>query len=206
MTSFRLGVGIFSVLLLASLAAWIGRVQVLEAAARAWVLCDSISEADAIVVLGGGMDTRPFSAADLYKKGLAKQIVVSKVRPGSAEKLKIVAPHTEANRAVLLELGVPPDAIVNFGNDLSNTYEEAHALAKWAETNGIRSIIVPTESFSSRRVRWILERELNRIGVRVEVLALPTLDYNVNNWWRDEQGVIGFQNEVIKYLYYRMKY
>jgi uncharacterized SAM-binding protein YcdF (DUF218 family) len=170
------------------------------------VVSDSISDADAIAVLGGGLDTRPFSAGDLYKKGFAKQIVVSNVRPGSAEKLKIVLPHTEANRAELLELGVPPEAIVTFGNNVSNTYEEAHALARWAEANGIKSIIVPTEIFSSRRVRWILERELNSIGVRIEVLALPTLDYDVNNWWRREEGVIGFQNEVIKYLYYRIKY
>jgi hypothetical protein len=27
-----------------------------------------------------------------------------------------------------------------------------------------------------------------------------------DNWWRHEAGVIGFQNEVIKYLYYRVKY
>ena len=26
------------------------------------------------------------------------------------------------------------------------------------------------------------------------------------DWWQHEEGVIAFQNEVIKYLYYRFKY
>jgi hypothetical protein len=34
----------------------------------AWVVSDSIAPADAIVVLGGGLETRPFAAADLYTK------------------------------------------------------------------------------------------------------------------------------------------
>jgi uncharacterized SAM-binding protein YcdF (DUF218 family) len=152
------------------------------------------------------VETRPFVAGDLYKQGVAKQILVSDVRPGRAVKLKIFFSHTEANRGVLLKLGVPAEAIVNFGTEVSNTYEEARALAWWAEINGIKSIIVPTEIFSSRRVRWILNRELSSIGVRVEILALAPLEYDINNWWRHEQGVVGFQNEVIKYLYYGIRY
>jgi hypothetical protein len=56
---------------------------------------DSIDPADAIVVLGGGLETRPFAGADLYKNRVAKQILVSPVRPSPAEKLNIVASHVE---------------------------------------------------------------------------------------------------------------
>jgi uncharacterized SAM-binding protein YcdF (DUF218 family) len=117
-----------------------------------------------------------------------------------------VPSHIALNRAVLLKLGVPPEAIVSFGTDVSSTYEEARALAEWANRNGIKSIIVPTEIFSSRRVRWILVKELSGLDVGIDVQALPPLDYDLDNWWRHEAGVIGFQNEVIKYLYYRVKY
>jgi DUF218 domain len=151
-------------------------------------------------------ETRPFAAADLYKKGMARQIVISAVKASPAEKLDIVPSHIELNRAVLLKLGVPPDAIVSFGTDVSNTYEEARALAEWANRNGIKSIIVPTEIFSSRRVRWILVKELSGLDVGIQVQALPPLEYDLDNWWQHEAGVIGFQNEVIKYLYYRVKY
>jgi uncharacterized SAM-binding protein YcdF (DUF218 family) len=206
-TTFRLRAGAFvAALLLAMLAGWLARIQILQGAARAWVVSDSIVPADAIAVLGGGLETRPFAAAELYKKGMARQILISAVKPSPAEKLDIVASHVELNRAVLLKLGVPPGAIASFGADVSSTYEEACALAEWVETNGVRSIIVPTEIFSSRRVRWILDKRLAAVGVRVEVQALPPLDYDIDSWWRHEAGVIGFQNEVIKYLYYRIKY
>jgi uncharacterized SAM-binding protein YcdF (DUF218 family) len=205
--SFRLNAGMaLAALLLAVSAGWLARVEILQGAARAWVVSDTIAPADAIVVLGGGLETRPFTAADLYNKGIAKQILISAVRPSPAEKLEIVPSHVDLNRAVLLKLGVPPEAILSFGTDVSSTYEEARALAQWAKANGVRSIIVPTEIFSSRRVRWILEKQLGAVGVRVEVQALPPLDYDIDNWWQHEAGVIGFQNEVVKYLYYRVKY
>jgi hypothetical protein len=43
-------------------------------------------------------------------------------------------------------------------------------------------------------------------AVQVQVQALPPLEYDIDTWWQHEAGVIGFQNEVIKYLYYRLKY
>jgi uncharacterized SAM-binding protein YcdF (DUF218 family) len=205
--SFRLKAGMaLAVLLLAVPAGWLARVQILQGVARAWIISDSIVPADAIVVLGGGLETRPFAAADLYKKEMARQILISAVRPSPAERLEIVPSHVELNRAVLLKLGVPPEAILSFGTDVSSTYEEARALAEWARTNGVRSIIAPTEIFSSRRVRWMLDKELRNIGTRVAIQALPPLEYDADNWWQHEAGVIGFQNEVVKYFYYRLKY
>jgi uncharacterized SAM-binding protein YcdF (DUF218 family) len=195
-----------AVLLLALSAGWLARVQILQGAARAWIVSDSIVPADAVAVLGGGLETRPFAAADLYKKGLAARILISAVKPSPAEKLEIVPSHVELNRAVLLKLGVPPKAILSFGTDVSSTYEEARALAEWARTNGVRSMIVPTEIFSSRRVRWVLDKQIGSIGTRIEVQALPPLEYDADNWWQHEAGVIGFQNEVVKYFYYRLKY
>jgi uncharacterized SAM-binding protein YcdF (DUF218 family) len=212
---FCFRVSILGIILLALFAGWLTRLQILRGAARAWVVSDSIERSDAIAVLGGGLETRPFAAGELYKRGFAKQILISDVRPpGPTEKQKPIYSHAEENRAVLLKLGVPSEAIINFGTDLSNTYEEAHALARWAEIKGIKSVIVPTEIFSSRRVRWILNRELSSVGARVEVLALSPREYDTDNWWRDKslwhvrsrEGVIAFRDEVAKYLYYRIRY
>jgi hypothetical protein len=65
---------------------------------------------------------------------------------------------------------------------------------------------VPAERFASRRVSWILKRELSAEGVRVGIKVLTPHEYSVADWWTKEQGVIAFQNEVLKYLYYRVKY
>ena len=40
---------------------WSLRGQLLHGLANAWIVQDPVSKADAIVVLGGGMQTRPFT-------------------------------------------------------------------------------------------------------------------------------------------------
>lgn len=170
------------------------------------MISDPLTQADAIAVLGGGLYFRPSFAAELYKKGLAGKILVANVRPSPLEKLGVQRPQAEAARLILRKLDVPADAIIGFGTDVSNTFDESRALAEWAKSTGARTIIVPAELFSTRRQRWILNHELNRIGARAIVPAAKPLDYDIDDWWQHEDGLIEFQNEVIKYLYYRMKY
>jgi uncharacterized SAM-binding protein YcdF (DUF218 family) len=186
-------------------AAWFARETLLRGAAAWWIVSDPIEPADAAVVLGGGLQDRPFAAASYYNQGLVKRIAVSAVKPSPAELLGIETPHVAANRAVLLKLGVPEGAIESFGLDLTNTQTEIAALHQWALANGMRRLIVPTEIFPSRRVDWLLHRVFGA-DAAVRVVALDPLEYDRSNWWRQEQGVISFQNEVIKYLYYRIKY
>jgi uncharacterized SAM-binding protein YcdF (DUF218 family) len=194
-----------SLLALAS-AAWLATVPLLRGAANAWIVSDPPTQADAVVVLGGGLDVRPFAAARYYREARAKTILVAQVRSGPSQAIGAVPTHSELNRQVLLKLGISPDAIDGFGADLSNTRQEAVALRAWADRAEARSLIVPTEIFSSRRVRWMLDQAFAGSGVRIEVPALDTSEYTRDDWWRHEQGLIAFQNEIIKYAYYRLKY
>jgi uncharacterized SAM-binding protein YcdF (DUF218 family) len=195
-------------LLLAAVCAsvWYGRATLLRDTAELWIVSDPVGPADAAVIFGGALDVRPFATAEYYKDGLIKKILVSNVRSNKAERLFGEASNTARISSVLLKLGVPETAIEILGSELSNTYQEAVALREWAVRTHARSVIVPTESFSSRRVRWVVERELAGTGTRVQVPALDNPDYNPSNWWNDEKGVVEFQNEVIKYGYYRLKY
>ncbi len=204
--SVRVGVVLLAAVIAGLCAGWLARDEILRSLARAWTVSDPVVAADAVAVLGGGLETRPFAAADLYKRGVAKRILLAGVRLSPTEKLAILPSHVELNRTVLLKLGVPREAIGTFGSDVSNTFEEARALIQWGKENGAKDIIVPTEIFSSRRVRWILDKEAAAAGVRVHVLALAPLEYGVDDWWRRGEGVVTFQNEVIKYLYYRTRY
>ena len=201
-------------------AAWFGREPLLRSAADLWIVSDQAVRADAVVVLGGegvlgggagsdmlggGIEIRPFAAAEYYRQGLVGKILLANIGSSRVEQLGLRESHVEANRKVLLKLGVPETAIESFGSNLSNTYEEARALRDWAARTGVRSILVPTEIFPARRVRWTLYRVFPE-EVTVRVPALDPLDYHRSNWWKSEGGLIGFQNEVIKYIYYRFKY
>ena len=189
------------------LGVWVEREAILRSAANLWIVSDPITPADAVVVLGGGIDLRPFVAADLYKKGLVTKILLSEVEEGKAASIGAVFGHTESNRRVLLKLGVPEAAIESFGTANKNTFEEVSALKLWTDHNTVSVLIIPTEIFSARRVSWILRREFVGTTVRIEVPSFDSTDgYKRTDWWKSNEGIIAFQNEFLKYIYYRWKY
>ena len=102
----RLLIGMF---VLATVAAggWLMREPLLRGAADLWIVSDPISRADAIVVLGGGLETRPFEAAELWRRGLADKILISQRSEERAVSIGAMPSHSELNREILLKLGVP---------------------------------------------------------------------------------------------------
>jgi uncharacterized SAM-binding protein YcdF (DUF218 family) len=185
---------------------WLEREALLESSADLWIVSDPVTRGDAVVVLGGGLDLRPFVAADFYLKGLAGRILVSQVAEGRSVSIGELPGHTELNKTILLNLGVPDSAIETFGTANRNTIEEAQALRRWAERNGASVLIIPTEIFAARRVRWIFRRKFIGKDVRIEVPSFEPEDYSRAGWWKSERGLLAFQNELLKYVYYRMKY
>ena len=179
----------FAVVAVLGTGAWVGRDWLLLSAADLWIVSDPIGPADAVAVFGGGLADRPFAAAQYYRQGLVKKILVSNApKPAKSWRTSEVAPPRE-----FFELGVPASAIETFGNDLENTHQEVLALRAWAERNNARSIIVPTEIFSARRVRWMLHRAFRSEFV-IRVIALDPPQYRRDDWWRHTQGVTAFQD------------
>jgi len=193
---------------LASLAlcGWLAREPLLRGAASLWIVSDPVTRADAIVVLGGNFQFRPLLAADLYRRGLAGRILVSRTPDAYQSRGDRIPADAELNRAALLKLGVPPAAIEEFGNASTSTRDEAVALREWAERHGATSVIAPTEIFSARRVRWIFRRELFGTGVAIAVPSFEPPEYTAREWWKSERGMITFRDELFKYLYYRLRY
>jgi uncharacterized SAM-binding protein YcdF (DUF218 family) len=183
---------------------WIERDPLLRGMAGLWIVSDAVTKADAAVVLGGGLNVRPFAAADLYKKGLVNKVLISQVEDERLASIGVVSSHTELNRQVLIKLGVPAAAIETFGTANRNTKDEALSLRAWSERNNASTFIIPTEIFSARRVRFIFRRELS--DKTIEVLSLEPPQYTKDDWWKIDTGLIMFQNEILKYIYYRLKY
>ena len=185
---------------------WLLREPVLVGAADLWFVSDPVSRADAIVVLSGGLATRPFVAAELWRRGLADKILISQAPEERAVSMGAMPSHTELNREILLKWGVPAGAIETFGTANRSTRDEAVALREWAKRNAVSSFIIPTEIFPARRVRWIFRRAFFGTTVSIEVLSVEPPDYTRRDWWKTEHGLVAFQNEVFKYIYYRLKY
>jgi uncharacterized SAM-binding protein YcdF (DUF218 family) len=109
-------------------------------------------------------------------------------------------------RRILLSNGIPDEAMTIIGSGVGSTYDESRAVQAWLEKSGAKSIIIPTDIFHTRRVRWIFARELRDNKVQIHVVAIDPLRYKTGDWWRHEEGVIAFQNEVAKFAYYLVKY
>ena len=200
----RIGIALITLAVLV-VAAWVFRVPLLRSAAEAWKVGEyDLHKADAIVVLGGNIETRPYGAADLFERGLAERILVSKCEISPVAESGVTATHHDLNIAVLHNKGVSAAAISLFGEDLSSTWEEVCALQQWAQVEGKDSLIVVTEVFPSRRVRWLFDRHCPDLDVQLHLVSHRR--YDAGNWWQDEQGLISFQNEIIKYFYYRVNY
>jgi hypothetical protein len=63
---------------------WLGREALFRGLTDLWIVSDPATRGDAAVVLGGGLEYRPFVAADLYKKGLVSKVLVSRAPGGTS--------------------------------------------------------------------------------------------------------------------------
>lgn len=187
-----------------SFALWAFRTPLLTGAAKAWMVNDPSIKADAIVVLGGGSQTRPFEAARLYHAGLAPAVLVMNSELRATDRLGLTIPEAELICRVLLTNGVPAAAIQMLGTNLTSTFEEALTLRHWSKDSHAASFLIPTGPFHSRRVRWVFRKVFRSVPAR---FAVTTIDPELcQHWWKDEKTLIDFQNEVVKFGFYLSRY
>ncbi len=165
----------------------------------------SLEPADLLHVLGGNA-LRAEGAARLYHKGLAPRLLTTgALIPKDLQALGLLLPEAEVSARALQRHGVPRSAIQILRQGTS-TYEEAVALREYARTHALRSVIIVTSEFHTRRARWIFQKVVGRGGIRIQVAALPDADYSAATWWKNEEGLIAFNNEWVKLFYYLVRY
>jgi len=179
------------------------RAPLLNGAARAWMVNDPPVKADAIVVLGGGAQFRSFEAARLYHAGLAPAILLMNSDLRATDSMGLTIPEVELVRRILLTNAVPAAAIQIAGTNLTSTFEEAMAARHWSRASGATSLLIPTGSFHSRRVRWVFRKNL---GDTVRITVTSIRPEECRDWWMDEKALLDFQNEFVKFVLYRLRY
>jgi uncharacterized SAM-binding protein YcdF (DUF218 family) len=164
--------------------------------------------ADLIFVLNGEIETRPFHAVDLFKQGLAPQILIARVEDSPPIEMGLWPNETDVAIKVMRELNVPTShiTVLTPPGGVSSTYEEAVSLRQYVEKHNIQRIILTTSAFHTRRARWIFRKVLADSGVDFTVSAAPHLAFDKTNWWTIEEGLVYFMNEYIKLLYYLIVY
>lgn len=166
---------------------------------------DPLQKADAIVVLGGQY-YRPIYAAELYHRGLAPQLLVSRpvVLPEEKEVRALIGSYPyqwEVMRDILLSRGVPEKRISFFGRSNVSTVEEAAELKKVLGPE-IRSIILVTSPLHTMRA-GIIFRETLPPDLKIMVTGTPYDDIP-EEWWHNFRTAPFVVLEVAKTLYYKL--
>jgi uncharacterized SAM-binding protein YcdF (DUF218 family) len=204
----RAGLFAAGALVLLALLAVAFRIPILTGLGSYLVVEGELEPADILFVLNGGPDTRPFRAAELYRQGLAPRIVIPRCENRPVVELGLVRNETEISVDVMKALGVPAGDIVTLQVEggVTSTFDEAVLLREYVRANEVRSVIVVTSAFHTRRSRWIFERELDGLPVTFEMAAAPHPGFDQTNWWQNEDGLIMLNNEYLKLLFYLWNY
>ncbi|GFM32235.1 YdcF family protein [Desulfovibrio subterraneus] len=168
-----------------------------------WLTSDDVpSVADAIVVLGGDYH-RPAYAAELYRKGYAPLVYVSRVAyPPTAtmlEKYGVTYPRQEdVYQRILITEGVPPEAIRLHGDKLLSTIEEAESIASRLGPGPGRLIVV-TSPPHIRRAGKIFRDVMP--GWTIMMTAIPDPPFP-DPWWSTQASAREVLLELSKTAFY----
>ncbi len=163
-------------------------------------------KADAVVLLNGGFNTRPFVAAALVRGGWAPKLIVSTVAARSNQISGMVPPHFDINLKVLDYGGVPRDRVVCLESDVNTTFDEAKAVADYLAEHPAKRLLIVTEGPHTRRARWIFKQVLAGRPIEILMFSGPADDFDNKNWWRSEDGFLYVVSEYFKLFYYGLRY
>lgn len=179
-------------------AAWQLRERWLAGAIQAWVVNDPVELADAVFVLGGGAQYRSFEAVRLHREGHAAKVLFPHIKPGADEPDTTVGRETVLIGKVLDHHAIPAAARGEIGRNVTSTRDEIAALRAWADAAQARVVLVPTDPFHTRRLKALARAHFAGSATRVLVTVVNPPGYRWQEWWRDEQGFLSFQNELVK--------
>ena len=184
---------------------YLARGLLLPAAARFLDLSEPPRPVDAVLVLGGGTDTRPFAAAEMVRSGLAQRVLVATARPTPSDEDGLTLPEDEVVRRILRAEGVPDEAVVTLPGEVTGTSDEARALGWFLDAEPAATVAVVTNGFHTRRARMLFRHELGGRMARVQFVAAPGGDYDADRWWRSEGGFTRYATEYFKLVYYGLR-
>jgi uncharacterized SAM-binding protein YcdF (DUF218 family) len=184
----------FLPLLVLLVAVYVFSNQLLAAAANFLIEDDGPRKAEAIVVLGGdAYGDRTLKGAQLAKEGYAPFVIVSGL-PGlvssvSSEEIQFAEQHGYPS-SLFLEVDLPASA--------ESTRTEEDFLGKYLSARGIKSILLVTSNYHTRRAKKLWRWENPTIAVAVVPSVDPQGYFTPQSWWRTRAGKKIFLMEWLK--------
>ena len=192
-------------IILVAIVVWIAVAAV---ATRALVVQVPLASADAIVVMSGSSAyvERTHKAAQLYREGRAPLVLLTDDHTqGGWDSAQQRNPFF-VERAIgeLIKAGVPADKVKVVPGFAESTRDEALIVKDYAESEGLRSVLIVTSSYHSRRTLRSMEQVFAGNGTKV---GLETSSSSPSAfWWVQPDGWRTVGVEFVKLIYYWLKY
>jgi len=173
-----------------------------------------LENADVIWVLGGSATyiERNQTAAQVYKKGLASKVILTNDGGygGWSKTEQRNPPFVELARNELVAQGVPFEAIEILPGTVEGTDEEADLFAKTAREKSLKSVLLVTSGYHSRRTLWTFEQSVIKNGLimKIGMQTSPTGHQTPppSSWYLSRKGWKMVGGEYVKIIYYWLFY
>ena len=147
-----------------------------------WLVVDNPQRADVIVVLAGETDRRPHRALELLSQGYAQNVLLDVPATEKFYDSSEVDLAQRYARQLPLQSGQSVAVCPVFG---LSTKEETQDVARCLEKSGVRSVLVVTSDYHTRRALSTFQRELPQYRIYVTAARDPQ-QFN-SSWWQNRQ-------------------
>lgn len=173
-----------------------------------------LKRADAILILSGSSVyiERTEKAAELYRQGIAPRVFLTDdgERAGWSRVKKENLQFVELARNSLIERGVPPEAIEILSERVDGTKSEAEALQKKVIESNLKSLLLVTSAYHTRRALQTFEKTFadENLNIEIGIEFAPTGKQTPlpSHWWLSVKGWRFVAGEYVKSLYYWVYY
>jgi uncharacterized SAM-binding protein YcdF (DUF218 family) len=190
---------ISALILLALLAA---AILLFRGVGRWLVREDSLTHADALVVLSGGMPYRAEAAGHYFESGYAGEVWVTRPE-GPFDQLNELGiqyfGEDDYSREILLHLHVPEKDIHVLPGTIIDTEQEVEEIVGELRKEGKSSVIIVTSPEHTRRVRALWDK-LAGEHLNAVVRAAPEDPFDADHWWRNTRDAFSVVREILGLL------
>jgi uncharacterized SAM-binding protein YcdF (DUF218 family) len=181
-------------------------------AAKALISTRKLEHADVVVVLSGSSTyvERAQWAARLYHDGRASRIILTNdgLLGGYSSQLDRNPFFVELAVAELQRAGVPADKIEVITKLGRSTYDEATILRDYSTQHNLRSLLIVTSAYHSRRAFWVFQRVFHGSEIQLGIEGPPPGIQTPKpaTWWLHGLGWKLVPGEYLKLVYYAWRY
>lgn len=148
---------------------------ILQAIGDFLVVRDPLRPADAVIAISGdGTGERARAGARLVLDGYGRWLIVSGPRSAPRHMMEAAVDEGLRRERILIE------------GRSESTLENARHTADLMVRRGLRSAIVVTSTYHSRRTAWVFRSEFLPRGLHVRVRAVDNSYFDMNQWWTRE--------------------